>query len=79
MKSNNASRYQRNAEEGSSFKSACLASCGKILAQIANAKAATYDEWRAAVGTQERLIILALNEAEATAWPERCISDEIAR
>ena len=71
MKPNKASQNQRNAEVGSSFKSACLASCGKILAQIENAKAAAYNEWRTAVGTQERLLKLALNEAEATAWQTR--------
>jgi hypothetical protein len=71
MKPNKVSKNQRNAEAGSSLKSACLASCGKILAQIAKAKAATYNEWRTAVGTQERLLQLALNEAEATAWQTR--------
>jgi hypothetical protein len=78
MKPNKASQNQRNAELGSSFKSACLASCGKILAQIANAKAAAYNEWSTAVGTQERLLKLALNEAEATAW-QTALAAEKAR
>ena len=71
MKPNKANRNQQNVEEEGSFKSVCLASCGKILTQIAKAKAATYNEWRAVVGTEERLLKLALNEAEATAWQTR--------
>jgi hypothetical protein len=68
MKLKNVSRYQPRTGRGSSFKNTCLASCQKILAQIANARTAVYNEWRMAVGTQERLLRLALNEAEATAW-----------
>jgi hypothetical protein len=71
MKQNKASRNQPNAKRGSSFKSTCIASCQKILAQIAKAKTTIYNEWRGAVGTQERLLQLALNEAEATAWQTR--------
>jgi len=43
----------------------CLAACQKILAR---AKAAIFAEWQSALATQERLLRLALNEAEALAW-----------
>ena len=71
MKGNNVSRRQPHTERGSSLKSTCIVSCQKILAQIAKAKTAIFNEWRSAVGTQERLLKLALNEAEAAAWQTR--------
>jgi hypothetical protein len=50
------------------FGRVCAASCGKILAQITAAKAAIFAESYEALKAQERLLRLALNEAEATAW-----------
>ena len=47
---------------------ACLASCQRLLAQIKKAKDAIFAEARAALGTREHLLRLALNEAEAVAW-----------
>ena len=46
----------------------CLATCQKIVVQRSRVKTALYAEWRAALTTQERLLQLALNEAEAQAW-----------
>lgn len=50
------------------FKDACVASCHRILAQIKAVKAEIFIESRNALETQDRLIRLALNEAEAVAW-----------
>ncbi len=50
------------------FGRVCAASCEKIVAQITAAKAAIFAESYEALKTQERLLRLALNEAEATAW-----------
>jgi hypothetical protein len=65
MKLNDANRNRGNAEAGTGFKDGCLASCRKILAR---AKAAIFAESQHALQSQERLLRLALNEAEAAAW-----------
>jgi putative IMPACT (imprinted ancient) family translation regulator len=53
----------------------CLMSCRKILAQIRKAKEAILAEARGTLDAHERMLQLALNEAEALAWqteyPER--------
>ena len=54
-----------NAEAGTGFKDGCRASCRKILART---KAAIFAESQHALQSQERLLQLALNEAEAAAW-----------
>jgi len=48
-----------------SFRSACAKSCQRILAQI---KETIFNESRNAFQAQERMLRLALNEAEAMAW-----------
>lgn len=53
---------------GSAFGRACVVSCQKILAQITAVKAAIFAESYPALRAQERLLRLALNEAEAAAW-----------
>jgi hypothetical protein len=58
---------KRSGKE-TAFGKACAASCQKILAQISAAKAAIFAESYQALKAQERLLRLALNEAEATAW-----------
>lgn len=50
------------------FTQACLGSCQKALAQVARVKAALFAEARAALAAPERVLQLALNEAEAQAW-----------
>ena len=45
-----------------------MASCQRILAQIKTVKAEIFAESRDTLETQEQLIRLALNEAEAAAW-----------
>lgn len=46
----------------------CLMSCRKILAQIGKAKEAILAEARGTLDAHERMLQLALNEAEALAW-----------
>jgi hypothetical protein len=50
------------------FGKACQASCQKVLAQITAAREGIFAESRQALKSQERLLRLALNEAEAIAW-----------
>ena len=50
---------------------ACVASCRKAVAQIRKVKDALFAEYRAAARHNERLLQLALNEAEAIAWQTR--------
>ncbi len=45
-----------------------LRSCKRILAQIRRAKDAIFTEWRDPLREQERMLQLALTEAEALAW-----------
>jgi len=71
MKLNDANRNRGNAEAGTGFKDGCRASCRKILARVARAKAAIFAESQHALQSQERLLRLALNEAEAAAWQTR--------
>jgi hypothetical protein len=66
MKYKSSNTIEGNA--GSAFKHACLASCQKVLAQIKDAKDAIFAESLAALNGHERVLKLALNEAEALAW-----------
>src|ERR1051325_8847549 len=47
---------------------ACLDCCRKVVAQIRNVREAIFADSRRALESQERLLRLALNEAEAVAW-----------
>jgi hypothetical protein len=53
---------------GGTFGNACRASCQKILAQVKGAKTAIFAKSLAALEGHERILKLALNEAEALAW-----------
>ena len=68
MKLNHDSVNQVNAPAGNSLRNACVKSCQKILAQVARVKEAIFTETQRAFETQEHLLRLALNEAEAVAW-----------
>ena len=50
------------------LKNACRASRRKILVRVARATELIFAESRGGLATQERLLRLALNEAEALAW-----------
>ena len=53
---------------GSSFTTACLASCQKLVQRIEAAREAIVAEYHEAVGDHHRVLRLALREAEALAW-----------
>ena len=57
-----------NREEGGLIQNGCRACCRKIRAQIAGVKEAILAESARAFPAPERLVRLALNEAEAAAW-----------
>ncbi len=57
--------------KGGGLRKACGASCRKIRAQIAGVKESIYAESTRAFAAPERLVRLALNEAEAAAWQTR--------
>lgn len=63
MKSN-----ESNKGIGSRLGTLCLTSCQKLVAQIRNAKEAILAESRELLDAPDRMLRLALNEAEAMAW-----------
>jgi hypothetical protein len=58
----------KNREEDGLIQNACRACCRKIRAQIAGVKEAIFAEYSRALQAPDRLVRLALNEAEAAAW-----------
>ena len=68
MKSKQPNEIRVEADGGSAFSMRCQRSCRKILAQIRKAKDAIFAEARGTLDTHERMLQLALNEAEALAW-----------
>ena len=46
----------------------CVASCRKLLAQLEDVREQVVDEFRGRVAEHQRVLDLALNEAEALAW-----------
>jgi hypothetical protein len=68
MKSKQTNEARVNASGGSVFSTLCLRTCRKILAEIRKAKAASFAEARGELNARERMLHLALNEAEALAW-----------
>lgn len=65
MKTNQAAEKQNVTQK---LASACLAQCQKLAAQIAQAKNNLVAEFKEAFGVQEKVLQLAMNEAEALAW-----------
>jgi len=57
-----------NRGNGGSFRNTCRAFCRQIRAQIAGVKESIFAESSRAFEAPERLVRLALNEAEAAAW-----------
>src|ERR1043166_5964303 len=68
MNMNAIQQTQDQTSTGGTFKRVCLASCRKLLAQIETAKNEILAEFRNIAGGQERMLRLAVNEAEALAW-----------
>jgi len=50
------------------FATRCLESCRKLLDRIASVKEAVLDEFHDTVDAHNRMLRLAVNEAEALAW-----------
>jgi len=63
-----ATNTNGNRGKVGSIRKACGACCRKIRAQIAGVKEAIFTEYSRAFSAPERLVRLALNEAEAAAW-----------
>ncbi|MGB8367764.1 MAG: hypothetical protein ACLPYZ_08930 [Limisphaerales bacterium] len=57
-----------NRGNGGLLRKACGACCRKVRAQIAGVKEAIFAEYSRVFPAPERLVRLALNEAEAVAW-----------
>ena len=68
MKSKLTNEVGQIAGAGGAFCALCLRSCQRILAQIQKARDAIFAESRGAVAAHERMVQLALNEAETLAW-----------
>ena len=60
-----------NQGGGGLFRNKCRVSCRKIRVQIARVKEAIFAEYSRAFSVPDRLVRLALNEAEAAAWQTR--------
>lgn len=46
----------------------CVDSCQRVRDQVTRVRVALFGEWKALLVTNERVLRLALNEAEALAW-----------
>jgi hypothetical protein len=64
----NATSTSGSRGNGGLFRKTCGACCRKVRAQIAGVKEAIFAEYSRALQAPERLVRLALNEAEAAAW-----------
>ena len=71
MKLNAVNENRGNARAGTNFQGACRASCQKVLAQVARVKESIFAESARGLKSQEHLLRLALNEAEAAARQTR--------
>jgi hypothetical protein len=58
----------RRHRKGTALAAVCAASCQMVVDQVARVRESLFAEWREILATQERLLRLALNEAEALAW-----------
>ena len=67
MKRNNVNQSGNNEPGGAAGKNGGLTSCQKILARIASVKETIFRESAKTLRTQEHLLRLVLNEAEAVA------------
>jgi hypothetical protein len=68
MKTNELNEGRKNTSVGVAFSKACINCCRKILGQIRNAREMLLAEAREKLKGQEKLLRLAVNEAEALAW-----------
>jgi hypothetical protein len=68
MKRMNSNQTGTNEPGRTALKNACLAACRKVLERMARAREMIFSESQGAFRAQERLLRVALNEAEAAAW-----------
>jgi hypothetical protein len=68
MKRTNANQTVTNGRGRTALKNACLAACRKVLERIAQAREIIFNESRRMLRSQDHLLQLVLNEAEAAAW-----------
>ena len=64
----NAQTEARLTSRTAALTAACVESCEQVMAQIAAVRDGLFAEWRQMLATRERVLQLALNEAEAIAW-----------
>ena len=64
----NSNRMETNGSNENSFTQFCLEYCRKLLAEIQDAKRELINQFRSVFAGQEKLLRLALNEAEALAF-----------
>ena len=53
---------------GRQFVKRCSVSCQKLISRLGNARSAVLNEFRQSFSISERMLRLAVNEAEALAW-----------
>jgi hypothetical protein len=68
MKTNQTAGNEENAGGRRTFRGACASSRQRVPGQISKAREAILAEARDTLSVQDRLLRLALNEAEALAW-----------
>ncbi|HEY1788913.1 MAG TPA: hypothetical protein VGJ73_12185 [Verrucomicrobiae bacterium] len=68
MKTNERNETRSGLGAGTAFSKACRKCCETIMAQVRNARNAILAEARETLQIQERLLRLAVNEAEGLAW-----------
>lgn len=68
MKTNTTEKCDQTHAASHTLRNTCAACYQKALAQITAAKAVILDESKQMLAVPERLLRLALNEAEALAW-----------
>jgi hypothetical protein len=68
MKTMKQIEIKTHATSGRSFARVCLSACKRLLAQIQKTKDAIFNEFRKSRAAHDRLLQLALTEAEALAW-----------
>ena len=68
MKQRCDSGASRETDWGNALKGVCVATCQNLATRITAVKEAIFADAFNRLGTQERLLRLALNEAEAEAW-----------
>src|SRR5215471_8150018 len=67
-KMNKIQNAEMSKPQSGTIATYCLTTCRKLVAQIERTKEAIASEFREVLGIHEKVLRLALNEAEALAW-----------